>query len=495
MTATQGKSKLIEGMTGKWEVVIGMEVHAQVSSRSKLFSGASTAFGAEPNSQVSLVDAAMPGMLPVINRYCVEQAVKTGLGLKAKINLHSVFDRKNYFYPDLPPGYQISQYKQPVVGEGELQVDLPDGETIRVGIERLHLEQDAGKSLHDQHPDFTYVDLNRAGVALMEIVSRPDLRSAEEAAEYLRKMRSILRYLGTCDGNMDEGSMRADVNVSVRKPGGALGTRCELKNINSMRFVIQAVEYEARRQIDILEGGGAIKQETRLFDSRTGETRSMRSKEEAHDYRYFPDPDLLPLELDQAWVDRIALDLPELPDRKKARFMALGLSAYDSSVLVAERETADYFDDMLSAGAEAKAAANWLINEYFGRLNRAGLTIATGPVTAKANAEIVEMISSNQISSKIAKDVLDIEWKESTGAPRSKIVDARGMSQVSDESAIEAVVDSVIAANPDKAAEARAKPKMASWFVGQVMKATQGKANPQSVNAILKRRLGLPDEG
>ena len=495
MTAAQGKPKLIEGMTGKWEIVIGMEVHAQVSSRSKLFSGASTEFGADPNSQVSLVDAAMPGMLPVINRYCVEQAVKTGLGLKAKINLHSVFDRKNYFYPDLPPGYQISQYKQPVVGEGELQVDLPDGETIRVGIERLHLEQDAGKSLHDQHPDFTYVDLNRAGVALMEIVSRPDLRSAEEAAEYLRKMRSILRYLGTCDGNMEEGSMRADVNVSVRRPGSALGTRCELKNINSIRFVVQAVEYEARRQIDILEGGGAIKQETRLFDSRIGETRSMRSKEEAHDYRYFPDPDLLPLELDQAWVDRIALDLPELPDRKKARFMALGLSAYDSSVLVAERETADYFDDMLNAGAEAKAAANWLINEYFGRLNRAGLTIATGPVTAKANAEIVEMISSNQISSKIAKDVLDIEWKESTGAPRTKIVDARGMSQVSDESAIEAVVDSVIAANPDKAAEARAKPKMASWFVGQVMKASQGKANPQSVNAILKRRLGLPDEG
>ena len=495
MTAAQSKSKLIEGMTGKWEVVIGMEVHAQVASRSKLFSGASTEFGAEPNSQVSLVDAAMPGMLPVINRYCVEQAVKTGLGLKAKINLHSVFDRKNYFYPDLPPGYQISQYKQPVVGEGELQVDLPDGETIRVGIERLHLEQDAGKSLHDQHPDFTYVDLNRAGVALMEIVSRPDLRSAEEAAEFLRKMRSILRYLGTCDGNMEEGSMRADVNVSVRKPGSALGTRCELKNINSMRFVIQAVEYEARRQIDILEGGGAIKQETRLFDSRTGQTRSMRSKEEAHDYRYFPDPDLLPLELDQAWVDEIARELPELPDRKKARFMALGLSAYDSSVLVAEKETADYFDHMLAAGAEAKAAANWLINEYFGRLNRAGLTIATGPVTAKANAEIVEMISSNQISSKIAKDVLDIEWKESTGAPRSRIVDARGMSQMSDESAIEAAVDAVIAANPDKAAEARAKPKMASWFVGQVMKATQGKANPQSVNAILKRRLGLPYEG
>ena len=495
MTTPETRSKLIEGMTGRWEVVIGMEVHAQVSSRSKLFSGASTEFGAEPNSQVSLVDAAMPGMLPVINGYCVEQAVKTGLGLKAKINLHSVFDRKNYFYPDLPAGYQISQYKQPVVGEGELLVDLPHGETIRVGIERLHLEQDAGKSLHDQHPDFTYVDLNRAGVALMEIVSRPDLRSSGEAAEFLRKMRSILRYLGTCDGNMEEGSMRADVNVSVRKPGAALGTRCELKNINSMRFVVQAVEYEARRQIDILEGGGSVRQETRLFDSRTGETRSMRSKEEAHDYRYFPDPDLLPLVLDQAWVDDLARALPELPDHKKIRFMALGLSAYDSSVLVAERETADYFDEMVRAGAEPKAAANWLINEYFGRLNRAGLTIATGPVSANANAEIVVMVSTNQISSKIAKDVLDIEWKESTGAPRSRIVDARGMKQVTDEKEIEEAVDAVIAANPEKTAEARAKPKLASWFVGQVMKSTQGKANPQVVNAILKRRLGLPDEG
>ena len=495
MSAPQPRSKLIEGMTGRWEVVIGMEVHAQVSSRSKLFSGASTQFGAEPNSQVSLVDAAMPGMLTVINRYCVEQAVKTGLGLKARINLRSVFDRKNYFYPDLPPGYQISQYKQPVVGEGELLVDMPQGDTIRVGIERLHLEQDAGKMIHDQHPDFTYVDLNRAGVALMEIVSRPDLRSAEEGAEYLRKMRSILRYLGTCDGNMEEGSMRADVNVSVRKPGAPLGTRCEIKNINSMRFIVQAVEYEARRQVDILEGGGSIKQETRLFDSRTGETRSMRSKEEAHDYRYFPDPDLLPLVLDKAWVDDIARALPELPDEKKVRFMALGLSVYDSSVLVAERETADYFDQMLHAGAEPKAAANWLINEYFGRLNRAGLTVATGPVTAKANAEIVAMMSEHQISSKIAKDVLDIEWNESTGAPRSKIVDARGMRQVTDESAIEAAVDQVIAANPDKAQEAKAKPKMASWFVGQVMKATQGKANPQTVTAILKRRLDLPDEG
>jgi aspartyl-tRNA(Asn)/glutamyl-tRNA(Gln) amidotransferase subunit B len=493
MSAPQPNAKLIQGATGPWEVVIGMEVHAQVSSRSKLFSGASTEFGAAPNSQVSLVDAAMPGMLPVINGFCVEQAVRTGLGLKAKINLRSVFDRKNYFYPDLPPGYQISQYKQPVVGEGELLVDLHDGRSVRVGIERVHLEQDAGKSLHDQHPDFTYVDLNRAGVALMEIVSRPDLRSAEEAAEFLRKLRSILRYLGTCDGNMEEGSMRADVNVSVRKPGAPLGTRCEIKNINSMRFVEQAVEYEARRQVDILENGGSIRQETRLFDSRTGQTRSMRSKEEAHDYRYFPDPDLLPLVLESAWVDQIARALPELPDEKKARFMALGLSAYDASVLVAERETADYFDEMLNAGAEPKAAANWLINEYFGRLNRAGLTVAAGPVSARANAEIVNLVSENQISSKIAKDVLDIEWKERTGAPRAKIVEARGMKQVTDEFAIEAAVDAVIAANPDKAEEARAKPKMASWFVGQVMRATQGKANPQSVTAVLKRRLGLPD--
>jgi aspartyl-tRNA(Asn)/glutamyl-tRNA(Gln) amidotransferase subunit B len=493
MSAPQTRSKLIEGMTGRWEVVIGMEVHAQVSSKSKLFSGASTEFGAEPNSQVSLVDAAMPGMLPVINRYCVEQAVKTGLGLKAKINLRSVFDRKNYFYPDLPPGYQISQYKQPVVGEGELVVDMPQGETVRVGIERLHLEQDAGKMLHDQHPDFTYDDLNRAGVALMEIVSRPDLRSSEEAAEFLRKLRSILRYLGTCDGNMEEGSMRADVNVSVRKPGANLGTRCEIKNVNSMRFIVQAVEYEARRQIEILEGGGAIRQETRLFDSRTGETRSMRSKEEAHDYRYFPDPDLLPLVLDQAWVDEIARALPELPDQKKARFMALGLSAYDATVLVAERETADYFDEMLRAGAEPKAAANLLINEYFGRLNRAGLTLAGGPISPQRASATASFVTMGVLSSKMVKELLDIMWNDSRDP--QIIVEERGLRQVTDESAIEAAVDQVIAANPDKVQEARMKPKMASWFVGQVMKATQGKANPQSVTAILKRRLGLPDEG
>jgi len=484
--------KLLQGATGPWEVVIGLEVHAHVAAKAKLFSGASATFGAEPNSQVSLVDAAMPGMLPVINRHCVEQAVRTGLGLKAKINLHSVFDRKNYFYPDLPAGYQISQYKQPVVGEGELLVDLDDG-AVRVEIERVHLEQDAGKSLHDQHPDYTYVDLNRAGVALMEIVTKPDLRSSEEAAAFLRKLRSILRYLGTCDGNMEEGSMRADVNVSVRKPGAALGIRCEIKNVNSMRFVAAAVEYEARRQIDVLEAGGAIRQETRLFDSKTSETRSMRSKEEAHDYRYFPDPDLLPLVLDREWVDEIAKQLPELPDEKMARFVGAGLSAYDASVLVAEKETADYFETMAAAGAEPKAAANWLINDYFGRLNKAGLSIAAGPIGAESSSAIVQMTSANTISSKIAKEVADIVWREG-GDPRD-IVRARGLEQVSDTGAIESAIEAVIAANPDKVAEAKQKPKMIGWFVGQAMKTTGGKANPELVNAILKTRLGLPDGG
>jgi aspartyl-tRNA(Asn)/glutamyl-tRNA(Gln) amidotransferase subunit B len=484
-------AKLIKGASGDWEVVIGMEVHAQVLSDSKLFSGASTAFGAEPNSQVSFVDAAMPGMLPVINRKCVEQAIRTGLGLKAKINLTSVFDRKNYFYPDLPAGYQISQYKNPIVGEGEVHIDLPGGESVRVGIERLHLEQDAGKSLHDQHPDHTYVDLNRAGVALMEIVTKPDMRSSEEAAAFLRKLRAIVRYLGTCDGNMDEGSMRADVNVSVRRPGEPYGTRCEIKNVNSMRFISQAVEFEARRQISVIEGGGSIVQETRLFDSRAGETRSMRTKEEAQDYRYFPDPDLLPLKLDEAWVREIAASLPELPDEKRARFIGLGLSAYDASVLVAERETADYFEAMLGEGAEAKAAANWLNNEYFGRLNKAGLSIAEGPVSASANSAIVQMVSADVISGKIAKDLLDIVWNEG-GDPRA-IVESRGLRQVTDTGAIEKAVEAVIAANPDKVEEVKAKPKLAAWFVGQVMKATGGKASPQAVNAILKSRLGLPE--
>ena len=496
-------SQLIKGTTGNWEIVIGMEVHAQILSESKLFSGAATAFGAAPNSQVSFIDAGMPGMLPVINRKCVEQAVRTGLGLKAQINLTSVFDRKNYFYPDLPQGYQISQYKSPIVGEGEVFLDMKDGQTIRVGIERLHMEQDAGKSLHDQHPDHSYVDLNRSGVALMEIVSKPHMRGSEEAAAFLKKLRAILRYLGTCDGNMDEGSMRADVNVSVCREGGYekfratgdfkhLGTRCEIKNVNSMRFVAAAVEFEARRQVDFIEDGGTIRQETRLYDSKTGETRSMRSKEDAHDYRYFPDPDLMPLVLDQGWVDEIAKSLPELPDEKKSRFIKAGLSPYDASVLVAEKESADYFEAMVAAGTEPKSAANWLNNEYIGRLNKAGLAIADGPVSAAANAAIVAMVASNMISGKIAKDVLDIVWSE--GGDPAQIVEARGLKQVTDTSAIDKAIDAVIAANPDKVEELKAKPKMVSWFVGQVMKQTGGKANPGFVNAALKSRLGIPDQ-
>ena len=496
-------SQIIKGQTGDWEIVIGMEVHAQVSSNSKLFSGASTEFGAEPNNQVSFVDAGMPGMLPVINEKCVEQAVRTGLGLKAQINLSSIFDRKNYFYPDLPQGYQISQYKNPIVGEGEVFIDLKDGNSVRVGIERLHLEQDAGKSLHDQSPDNSYVDLNRSGIALMEIVTKPHMRTSEEAAAFLRKLRAIVRYLGTCDGNMDEGSMRADVNVSVCRVGGYdkfradgsfkhLGTRCEIKNVNSMRFVAQAVEYEARRQVEIIEGGGTIKQETRLFDSKLNETRSMRSKEEAHDYRYFLDPDLLPLELDAAWVAAIEKSLPELPDEKRARFVALGLSPYDASVLVAERELADYYE-ALAKGVDAKAAANWLNNEILGRLNRDGLTITDVPVSAAANNAIVTMVADGTISGKIAKDLLDIVWAEG-GDPR-QVVEARGLRQVTDTGAIDAAIEAVIAANPEKVEEVKAKPKLAAWFVGQVMKQTGGKANPGAVNAALKKRLNLPDEG
>ena len=496
-------SKTIKGQTGDWEIVIGMEVHAQILSNSKLFSGASTAFGADPNSQVSFVDAGMPGMLPVINEKCVEQAVRTGLGLKAQINLRSVFDRKNYFYPDLPSGYQISQYKDPIVGEGEVTIDLKGGESIKVGIERLHLEQDAGKSIHDQHPDQSFVDLNRSGVALMEIVTKPHMRSSEEAAAFLKKLRAIVRYLGTCDGNMDEGSMRADVNVSVCRPGGyeefrrtgsfkTLGTRCEIKNVNSLRFIQQAVEYEARRQVDILEDGGSIRQETRLFDSRQGETRSMRSKEEAHDYRYFPDPDLLPLELEQDWVDAIAKSLPELPDEKRARFIAQGLSPYDASVLVSERELADYYEE-LAKGVDAKAAANWLNNEILGRLNKAGLSIMDVPVSAAANNSIIRMTADGTISGKIAKDLLDIVWAEG-GDPKA-VVEARGLRQVTDTGAIDAAIEAVIAANPDKVEEVKAKPKLAAWFVGQVMKQTGGKANPAAVNAALKTRLNLPDEG
>jgi aspartyl-tRNA(Asn)/glutamyl-tRNA(Gln) amidotransferase subunit B len=492
MNAPASKSKFIKGATGDWEVVVGMEIHAQVTSKSKLFSGASTTFGGDPNSHVSLVDAAMPGMLPVINEECVRQAVRTGLGLKAQINLRSVFDRKNYFYPDLPQGYQISQYKHPVVGEGEVVVDVTPTEQIRVGVERLHLEQDAGKSLHDQAPDASFVDLNRSGVALMEIVSRPDMRSAEEARAYVTKLRTILRYLGTCDGDMEKGSLRADVNVSVRRPGEPLGTRCEIKNVNSIRFIGQAIEVEARRQIAILEDGGKIDQETRLFDPGRGETRSMRSKEEAHDYRYFPDPDLLPLEFDQAFVDELASGLPELPDAKKARFMNdYGLASYDAGVLVMERETADYFEEMVREGAEAKASANWLINEYFGRLNKAGLSIEAGPVTAKANSVIVQMVASNMISGKIAKDLIEIVWEIGRDADPRAIVDERGMKQVTDTGAIEAAVDAIIAANPDKVEQAKAKPTLLGWFVGQVMKQTGGKANPQAVNELLKSKLGI----
>lgn len=485
-------SKLIKGATGDWEVVIGMEIHAQVTSKSKLFSGASTEFGGEENSHVSLVDAAMPGMLPVINEECVRQAVRTGLGLEAQINLRSTFDRKNYFYPDLPQGYQISQFKSPIVGEGEVIVDVSANEQIRVGVERLHLEQDAGKSIHDQSPNSSFVDLNRSGVALMEIVSKPDLRSAEEARAYVTKLRTILRYLGTCDGDMEKGSLRADVNVSVRRPGEPLGTRCEIKNVNSIRFIGQAVDVEARRQIAIIEDGGKIDQETRLFDPGKGETRSMRSKEEAHDYRYFPDPDLLPLEFDQAFVDDLARGLPELPDAKKARFMgAYGLASYDAGVLVMERETADYFEDMVRAGADPKASANWLINEYFGRLNKAGLSVVDGPITAGANSAIVQMISNNMISGKIAKDLIEIVWEEGRSADPRAIVEARGMKQVTDTGAIEAAVNAIIAANPDKVAQAQAKPTMLGWFVGQVMKETGGKANPQSVNDLLKSKLGI----
>jgi aspartyl-tRNA(Asn)/glutamyl-tRNA(Gln) amidotransferase subunit B len=479
---------LISGETGEWEVVIGMEVHAQVNSRAKLFSGASTEFGGEPNSHVSVVDAAMPGMLPVINAECVAQGVRTGLGLNAKINLTSVFDRKNYFYPDLPQGYQISQYKSPLVGEGEVEIDV-DGETVKVGIERLHLEQDAGKSIHDMHPEYSYVDLNRSGVALMEIVSKPDMRSVRQAQAFVSKLRTILRYLGTCDGDMEKGNLRADINVSVRRPGAPLSTRCEIKNVNSIRFIGQAIEAEARRQIGILEDGGTIQQETRLFDAKTGQTRSMRTKEEAHDYRYFPDPDLLPLELTQDYVDGLKKDLPELPDAKRLRIVsAYGLSAYDASVLVAERESADYFEQV-AKGRDGKLAANWVINELFGRLNKEGKDIEHSPVSAKQLGGIIDLIASNTISGKIAKDVFEIVWTE--GGDPAEIVEKRGLKQVTDTGAIEKAVDAVMAANPDKVEQAKAKPTMLGWFVGQVMKQSGGKANPAAVNEILKKKLGI----
>jgi aspartyl-tRNA(Asn)/glutamyl-tRNA(Gln) amidotransferase subunit B len=489
MSAQTKPAKLLKGATGDWEVVIGMEVHAQVASKSKLFSGASTEFGGAPNSHVSLVDAAMPGMLPVINEQCVRQAVRTGLGLKAKINLKSVFDRKNYFYPDLPQGYQISQYKQPIVGEGEVVVDLDAGDAVRIGIERLHLEQDAGKSLHDRSPTMSYVDLNRSGVALMEIVSKPDLRSAEEAKAFIIKLRSILRYLGTCDGDMEKGSLRADVNVSVRKPGAALGTRCEIKNMNSISFIGDAIEHEAQRQIEILEGGGAIEQETRLYDPHKKETRAMRDKEEAHDYRYFPDPDLLPLEITQDYVGDLARGLPELPDAKKARFIRdLSLPAYDAGVLVAERETADYFENV-AKDRDAKVAANWVINELAGRLNKEGKDVASSPVSAAQLGSMLDLISDGTISGKIAKDLFEILWNEG-GDPRS-IVEARGMKQLTDTGAIEKAIDDIIAKNPDKVADSRTNPKTIGWFVGQVMKVSGGKASPQVVNDLLKKKLAL----
>ena len=487
---------LIDGLTGAWEIVLGLEVHAQVSSVAKLFSGASATYGGEPNAHVSLVDAAMPGMLPVINWFCVEQAVRTGLGLKAKINTYSVFDRKNYFYPDLPQGYQISQFKDPVVGEGQIEIDLDDGTVKSVGIERLHLEQDAGKSMHDQHPSLSFVDLNRSGVALMEIVSRPDMRSAAEAQAYVKKLRAILRYLGTCDGNMEQGSLRADVNVSVRRPGEELGTRCEIKNVNSIRFIGQAIEHEARRQIAVIEDGGTIDQETRLFDPRSGETRSMRSKEEAHDYRYFPDPDLLPLTFSQEWVDEIAAHLPELPDDKKRRFIeTYGLSPYDAGILVSERESAEFFESV-AAGRDPKMAANMVIGSVFAGLNKSGLSLAESPVTADQVGALVDLIADNTISTRIAKDVFDMMFDEGPdqGKDPSVIVAEKGLQQVTDTTAIEAAVDAVIAENPDKVEQVRAKPKMAGWFVGQVMAKTGGKANPQAVNALVRDKLGVPDE-
>ncbi|WP_170478874.1 Asp-tRNA(Asn)/Glu-tRNA(Gln) amidotransferase subunit GatB [Ruegeria arenilitoris] len=500
LTYDMPKPKTIAGAKHDWELVIGMEVHAQVSSNAKLFSGASTKFGAEPNANVAFVDAAMPGMLPVINEYCVEQAVRTGLGLKAEINLKSAFDRKNYFYPDLPQGYQISQLYHPIVGEGEVLVEMGDGTARVVRIERIHMEQDAGKSIHDMDPNMSFVDLNRTGVCLMEIVSRPDIRGPEEAAAYIAKLRQIMRYLGTCDGNMQNGNLRADVNVSICLPGAYekyqetqdfshLGTRCEIKNMNSMRFIQQAIEVEARRQIAIVEGGGEIEQETRLYDPDKGETRSMRSKEEAHDYRYFPDPDLLPLEIEQTWVDDIASKLPELPDDKKARFVTeFGLTDYDASVLTAEVESAAYFEEV-AQNRNGKLAANWVINELFGRLKKEDHDITDSPVSPAQLGGIIDLIASDAISGKIAKDLFEIVYTE--GGDPAQIVEERGMKQVTDTGAIEAALVEIIAANPAQVEKAKINPKLAGWFVGQVMKATGGKANPKAVNELVSQKLGL----
>ena len=500
LTYDAPKPKVIAGATGDWELVIGLEVHAQVATAAKLFSGASTQFGAEPNSNVAFVDAGMPGMLPVINEGCVAQAVRTGLGLKAEINLWSAFDRKNYFYPDLPQGYQISQLYHPIVGEGEVLVEMSPGVARLVRIERIHLEQDAGKSIHDMDPAMSFVDFNRTGVALMEIVSRPDIRGPEEAAAYVTKLRQIMQYLGTCDGNMQNGSLRADVNVSICRPGdyekyqatqdfSHLGTRCEIKNMNSMRFMQAAIDFEARRQIAILEDGGEVTQETRLYDADKNETRSMRSKEEAHDYRYFPCPDLLPLEIEQEWINDLAAQLPELPDAKKSRFInEFGLSNYDANVLTAETQNASYFEKV-AQGRDGKVAANWVINELFGRMKKDDVTIANCPVSPDQLGGVIDLIASGEISGKIAKDLFEIVYTE--GGNPADIVESRGMKQVTDTSAIEAAVDQIIADNPAQVEKAKQNPKLAGWFVGQVIKATGGKANPQVVNQIVAAKLAL----
>jgi aspartyl-tRNA(Asn)/glutamyl-tRNA(Gln) amidotransferase subunit B len=487
MSEAPDQRDLIQGATGPWQVVVGLEVHAQITSNAKLFSGASAEFGGRPNHHVSPIDAGMPGMLPSINRFCIEQAVRSGLGLAAEINRYSLFERKNYFYPDLPCGYQISQYARPLVGRGELTIDLADGRSMAIGITRLHVEMDAGKSLHDQRPDATLVDLNRSGVGLMEIVSEPDLRSAEQAVLYMRKLRSILRYLGTCDGNMEEGSLRCDANVSIRRPGAPLGTRTEIKNLNSMRFVGRAIEHEAGRQIELIEGGGAVEQETRLFDAAKGETRSMRTKEEAHDYRYFPDPDLLPLELEEDFIEQIRAQLPELPDAKRARFIEeYGLSAYDAEVLVAEPETARYFETAVP-GRNAKLVANWIISELFGALNKTGHTLSQD--TAERLGQLVDLIEAGTISGRAAKEVLLVMLDDAQRRPPLEIVRLLGLEQISDSNALERIIDELIAANPGQVESYRKNPKALGWFVGQVMRATQGQANPQLVNEVLKRKL------
>ena len=480
-------SKLINGKTGDWEIVIGIEVHAQIISRSKLFSGSSTSFGSEHNTQVSFVDAGMPGMLPVINSVCVEQAVKTGLGLNAKINKFSIFDRKNYFYPDLPQGYQISQFEQPIVGEGKVIIDLEKGVEKEVRIERLHLEQDAGKSIHDQHPSYSYVDLNRSGVALMEIVSMPDMSSAEEAQAYIKKLRNIMKYLQTCDGNMEEGSLRADINVSVRKPGDELGTRCEIKNVNSIKFIGQAIEYEAKRQINLIESGESIKQQTRLFDPKKGQTRSMRSKEEAHDYRYFPDPDLLPLSFTDEFVEGIRKTLPELPDIRRKRFVEdFGLSPYDAGILVSEKETADFFE-IASKNSNSKLVCNWIVGELFSILNKDNKTIQESPVTPENIGKLINLIDDGTITGRIAKDVFEIMID--SGDDPVSIVDSNDMRQVSDEGELDGIIEKIIQSNPDQVKSLEEKPNLMGWFVGQVMQETKGKANPKTVNELLNKKL------